>query len=341
MGQRVTSRQGAPAGAASRMTPFLFILAAAVVLFGLAHNYYTADLLDPPHEVTLFGIAPAPYQWRILVPFITDGLVQIAVWFGAVYGQAYAVIAPALFFLSIVGALGAAYLYLRHWFAPALALLGVACVALGAASTLPTFYWLTYSWVEMAFFFLAGWAAFDTPPRAAGGWALRIAIVVLAALNRASGAFIALLFAAATLRKGWKAALANGLVTGLAAVAAHGAVRLAYGPRPNIVSLVYVRDYNFGLLREQPVGTALVALGVLLPVTFALGAGLRHAPRPVLNGLLWVPFYLAAVGVFGIWWESRLFLPIYAALLPINLFGVRAWLAQMPRTTGLPGSSGG
>ena len=39
-----------------------------------------------------------------------------------------------------------------------IALLGVACVALGAASTLPTFYWLTYSWVEMAFFFLAGWA---------------------------------------------------------------------------------------------------------------------------------------------------------------------------------------
>ncbi len=121
-------------------------------------------------------------------------------------------------------------------------------------------------------------------------------------------------------------------MTGLAAVAAHGAVRLAYGPRPNIVSLVYVRDYNFGLLREQPVGTALVAIGVLLPVTFAFGAGLRHAPRPVLNGLLWVPFYLAAVGVFGIWWESRLFLPIYAALLPINLFGVRAWLTRTPHT---------
>lgn len=146
-------------------------------------------------------------------------------------------------------------------------------------------------------------------------------LVFVATLNRETTIFIPLL--ALLVTRHWRLPILLGIVW----AATYGALRLYYGPVPVYVTLAEIWAMNRDFWGVFFLGLILFGWIPVLAVR-----GYRGAPE-MLQRAAWVaPGYLAAIAVFGVWREFRLFIPLLPVAIPLAVGG----LAPQPEQSSLP-----
>jgi hypothetical protein len=134
-----------------------------------------------------------------------------------------------------------------------------------------------------------------------------VPLVFVATLNRETTVLLPLLVWLLTGR--WR--LAGGLVAIWAVT--YGGLRLYYGDVPLHLTIAEIWHAN----TVEYVGSFLLGLALFGWIPILALRGYRTAP-PFVRRAAWVaPPYLAAIAVFGIWREFRLFLPLLPLAIPL------------------------
>jgi len=304
------------------------ILSVSVVI---AYNYF--NFVERPnisprmelHDSILGGDAPSPYRYRLLVPALTEGTAKAIRSTGILSYRKSWIISYIIYDLAAVSLFLLTFFYfLRIWHGELLSLLGVLACAGLLPLALRDHYYQPWSLIEAWFFCSAMLAAHSR------SYPVLIVITAAAALNRATGLFIPLiyLFGAFGLRQedgpeeeSKTAVLLKFMVltaTGLATVLL---TRYFLGFAGNIHSLGELWNINtsFPGLAEALVNLAL--FGGVWWLFFA--AGIKYADRFTRSLLLFLPIYAVPVVLFGVWKEVRLLMPAYPVIISTGIFYLR------------------
>lgn len=256
------------------------------------------------------GTADAPERYRVLVPFMTQGIVALT---GAPIANVWYVTRLAWFFAAYL----IFYSYLRLWFGPTSSLLGTALVA----ATLPLTF--TNSWAhpdhipELALF-TAGCAAVAVNRLPAVA-----AVLAIATLNRETAAFLVPLYlltgsslrgrivGAAVLALEWTA-----IYLGLRVW--RGFVHYDYGQLARNLQFLKLLPPPYDPYARAYAYFALFLFGTLLYIALSHSAG-----RPLfLTRALWVvPMFGTVAFTISSIVEARVFTPLYALVVPSVIFG--------------------
>jgi hypothetical protein len=295
------------------------------VSVAVAYGYYrTVDRpnLEPRlelHERIMNGTAEAPYRYRVLVPAVCEALrrmLGVAMSRDAAFLLSYALydLGAVILFLWLL------FAYLRGWFPRERALIGVLFAAAAMPVALRDHYFQPWSLLEAALF-TAGLVCIYRRRLL-----LLAAVTALASLNRETAVFIPVAFLVANTgaRGGLNGDRPDGrrtalLFAGYAAIwaAAFFGLRAALGSAPDVITLseIFARNTTAGgLMRSALRAAALFGAFWIFAV-----AGFRRAPRFARRMALVAIPYVAAILVWGVWYEVRLLLPLYAIVLPLGL----------------------
>jgi hypothetical protein len=262
------------------------------------------------------GTAPAPYRYRVLVPYAIAPLVALAdrVW---PHDVSVHRIDAIFVFTALAAMLWSLCLYLRNWYPAPLALIGVLLVAATMPIALRHHFYSPYSLVEPTFLILGLHAVYHGRARYV------LILAVLASLNRETGILIPI----ALLVHEWRTrTYGRRFVTAMAGVGLSiltiAALRLSLGPAPESITLDAVRAINL-----SPEGFTAAATNVALfaGVTgwVLAAAGWRDSPEFVRQQAWIAALYLPIVAVFGVWYEVRLLMPLYPLLIPAIVAAVQ------------------
>jgi len=262
------------------------------------------------------GTAPAPYRYRVLVPYAIAPLVALAdrVWPHEVSLHRI----DAIFvFTALAAMLWSLFIYLRNWYPPQLALIGALLVAATMPIALRHHFYSPYSLVEPTFLILGLHAIYHERVRPV------LILAVLASLNRETGILIPI----ASLIHEWRSGThGRRFMTAMAGVGLSiltiAALRLSLGPAPESITLDAVRAIN---LSPEGLATAVTNVALFAGITgwVLAAAGWRRAP-PFVRQQAWIAaLYLPIVAVFGVWYEVRLLMPLYPLLIPAIVAAVQ------------------
>ena len=291
----------------------LVVYAGAALALGYADfamRRYPGRVVTDYIPGVLDGTYGAPAIYRVLAPYTTH---YITVWTGIEPLPAFLVTRLVWIYLALV----AIHAYLRSWFSSAASLGGV----LAAAAYLPLTF--TNSWAhpdsfpELCLFTLGCWAI------ARNRDSLFYPIVLVAALNRETAAFLVLLWAFVR----WGTVPAPAFVVRLASygavwVSVYAGLRWWRGLQHY---QYWMFDQNLAVLKILPANfdpyTRIVGyLGVvflLIPAWLAItGARMSDAPPLFKRALPVAGVFVAVAMMFSAVAESRIFLPVVPMLLP-------------------------
>ena len=262
------------------------------------------------------GTAPAPYRYRVLVPYAIAPLVALAdrVW---PHADSLHRIDAVFVVTALTALLWSVFLYLRNWYPPMLALIGALLVAATMPIALRHHFYSPYSLLEPTFLILGLHAIYHGRARHV------LILAVLASLNRETGILIPIAhlfheWRARTYGPRFVAAMAGVGLSVLTIVA----LRLSLGPAPESITIESVRAIN---LSPDGLKAAATNIPLFAGVTgwVLAAAGWRHAP-PFVRQQIWIAgFYLPIVAVFGVWYEVRLLMPLYPLLIPAIVAAVQ------------------
>jgi hypothetical protein len=286
----------------------IFVSAAAVT--ALDYAFFVGDptlvARRQIHQGVLAHTATAPDRYRLLAPLLVEGPVRVLQqWMSPelAFDRVYA----AFYLTAITALLWSLFAYLRVWFSDAQALIGVLLVASTLRITIRQHDYAPFSYLEPTFFAVALLLIL----RDRRIWFALL--VLLASLNRETGIFLVVLFAATQplTRRNLFTAL---LYAGLWAVVFAG-VRLYGGEAERYWELGRIWRTNL----SQP-GLTLYNVTAFLGVMWLLAlAGFRNSPPFVRRAAIVIPAYAGAVAVWGLWWEVRLLMPVLPLVLPLAL----------------------
>lgn len=275
------------------------------------------------------GTAEAPGRYRVLAPFAIDAL-------QAVTGAPDLIVFLVLRLLLIFGALVAMHVYLRRWYASETSVAGTALVA----ALLPLTF--TNSWahpdamVELLLFTAGCWAIV-----AGRDWWFAV-LVVLAALNRETSAFLLVLWAWQRLASDRSRAMIGRVsALGVAWFAMYAGLRwmrglahYEYWMLPTNIAALVPLPANFDPYVRVS-GYMWLVLSIPL-LTFAVAGARRTGWSSYRGRAFGVACFLLAVGfTISSVIESRIFTPLFPLLLP----GALAGLGFAPETRGAEGDS--
>ncbi len=303
---------------------FVFYLSLAVALGFTDHRVRRF----PDHVTTKYipsvvdGSAEAPGRYRVLAPFVIDGVTRAT-------GASPLVSFLVLRLVFIYGALVAMHVYLRRWYTCTGALAGTVALAALLPLTFTNSWAHPDSMVELLLF-TAGCAA---AVRGRDGWFA--AWLFVAALNRETSAFLLAFWAAATLARDRRAgSVARVAVAGAAWFVLFAGLRWWRG----FVSYEYwMLPTNLGVLVPLPAnfdpyvrvsGYMWLFLSVPLFWFGVRGARLRGWRSDFGSGVA-ISALLIAVGfTISSVIESRIFTPMFPLLLPPAMAGLGVELAD-------------
>ncbi|BAJ64957.1 hypothetical membrane protein [Anaerolinea thermophila UNI-1] len=292
--------------------------AVGVILLSLAlalgYMYYlnieknTLDMRLDLHRQIVQGSAPSPYQYRVLVPFLAEGLFRVERLFFPDYrafALSYIVLNVGALFLW----LWAGFRLLRVWYRTEYALIGTLFVAAVTPLTFYDHYFQPWSFWEAFFYILS------LMLMAEGRWGWLAGVVLLASLNRETAVLILPAFALTMLAgerlfnlRGWQWTRAGWLA--LYALLWGGVFLALRGLRPAtqpVETLAQIWQFNI-----QPAHLFRAGVNwVLFLGGFWLMAFLAYRRAPLfLQRAGWVlVFHLPLILVWGYWQEVRMLLP--------------------------------
>jgi hypothetical protein len=303
--------------------PTLLILLTFAVSQGFIHyQYCVPPNLDEhfvSHNHVIAGDSLSPYRYRLLAPYTAELMIKgFSVLF--VYERAlkfaYALWCMLAMSTTVVGS----WLYFRLWFSGGLATSGALLVGSSILTIMLTkeSYQNHWSLIEPGFWALGFWCI------AQDRKGLLALVIILATANRETGCFIVLAYILSNTdifrarpdstirskRKWLVGYVCCYLLTYSLIRAWQGNVELAV-PVGQILSL-NLTDHSWAYFLRK-LGLALSFFWVLV----VLGA--KYAPKQVLMACRVIPFYLAAVFIFGIWQEVRLLTPTFPLLVAVGL----------------------
>ena len=287
-------------------------------LYNYAMAKWAAAAAYQTQQALLQHTAEAPNRYRLLVPVIVELLGRLI----PVGNQPLAsfLVGYALFYqFSIMFSLLLLLIYLRQWYSPAQALVGVLVVAVSLLVAFGDGYFQPWSLLEIGLF-TAGLLAIYKSQH----WWLAV-LIALATLNRETGVFLVLAYLVMRAKRTWPfVTRADLLWTGLYGAiwgSLYGGVRLWLGPAPQL-ALIQIQQMNL-----QPGALLMTAVNgfLFLGVFWVFVWRGRQTADPFIRAT-WriVPIYLLAVLVFGVWVEVRLITPLYPILIST---GLSAWEA--------------
>ena len=271
------------------------------------------------HASMISSTAPAPNQYRPLVPWLAEMLRVVLPGHNLVvaYSVLRAIVTGSTLYVFDR--------YLQSWFAPAVAAGG----ALALAAILP----FTYQHVvqesdpiNLLVFTLGFWAMVK------GRDLLLIPIVLLGTLNRETTAMLPAVYFLGNLgvRPFREVVRRTGLL-GLSWLFVYGGLRLFYGHRSYYSDVIM---WKANVISWYPSRAVLLLFGMIWVLSL-LGA--KKGPLLLRRALLLLPFYIALHYIIALVNEVRLFLPWAPVVIPL------AWFALYPADSRLhaEGSNGG
>ncbi len=305
-----------------------------LVSIGLALTYKYAMQVQVPHygmrqtlhDSILAGTADSPYRYRVLVPYLMEGLTRL---FDLVTTRKNAFLAAysiydAVVFNTFVLTL---FAFLRRWYSKGGAL--VATLFFVALMPLAFFDhgFQPWSWLEAALFPLGLLLLYE---RKAGWFAL---VSLIAVLNRETGIFLpltAVIVAWFSRRdaspQGFGFPVALGTLA--ACIGILVGLRLGLGQAEHVHTLGSIAKRN---LSGVHLGKSIPQIALFLGIAWTfLPAGIRQA-HPFLRRVAWILIpYGGSILVFGIWKEVRLLVPLAPLLLALALARFEPWTASRP-----------
>ena len=264
------------------------------------------DSLGDWHAAMISSTAPAPNQYRPLVPWLAEMLRGLLPGHNIV--TAYSVLralvtGSTLYFFDR---------YLRRWFAPGVAAGG----ALALAAVLP----FTYQHVvqesdpiNLLVFTLGFWAMVKERDL------LLIPIMLFGTLNRETTAMLPAVYLLGNLGvKPFREVARKTAVLGFCWCLVYGGLRLSYGHRSYYSDVVM---WKSNTITWYPSRAVLLLFGVMWVLSLV---GARTGPLLLRRALVLLPFYVALHYVIALVNEVRLFLPWAPVVIPL------AWFALYP-----------
>jgi hypothetical protein len=287
--------------------PLLALCTLIAAANGLLH-YHLVD--GPTHEgqfnahlLLIHGRGPYPDQYRVLTPFLAEGLMLLGLSFVAAY--------QLLRFVFVAASLCVFHQYLLAWVRPALALAGLFALA----AVLP-FTYLFYTMqpgdpLNMLVFFLA----FLALSRERDAWI--VPLVIVGVLNRETAVLLPLLHALVRYRRDprsrWialcvtEAVLAAGIYAGLRAVIGS---RAPYAP---------ISPLHYWKANASDALALVQVLGFFNLALWLSWRDWRHKPAFLRRTAWMVPVFFVVYGSFGYLREIRYFLPVLPVVVPLAL----------------------
>ncbi len=294
-----------PAGGARLVWFYFFLLLAAL---------WTTWEMDKPvwrdpavaeqfHRRIVDGQAPYPLQYRPLVPLLCEAMTRVGVPLTAAYNlQRF-----AFWFLALL----LFHNFLRLWLPETLCLTGgVFLLAILPFSTIGSGYQPTDP-LNLLLFVMA----YGLLHERRDGWLY--VVVAIGMLNRETIALVALL-AAAVRADEWRQPAWWRLVLGLGllAVAVYAGVHLHYGPRESYTELIRPSACVPENLSRAGSLRVVAVYGLLWWLAFVK---LADQPAFLRRSALLIPVFLIVHFAYGLVGETRLFLPLAPAIVPLGL----------------------
>ena len=251
------------------------------------------------HARVISGDAPAPLQYRILTPFLAEGLNRL--------GLSVALSYDLIRWVALLAILCLFHLYLRRWFGSALSALGVLLLA----GVLPLTYFPQFQYLDPIeiLVFLGGLYAIRE-----GKDRLLVAIVLVGTLNKESTILLAFAWAVVRWRRlSWsRFAVVGGMVV-LAWLAPWAGPRLIYGSREYTTDFIKV---SYNLFQPETYVYPILLFG---PLWLLALYGLGRAPRFLALTSLIIPVYIAVNFTVAQMLEARLLLVLAPLVIPLAL----------------------
>lgn len=280
------------------------------------------------HREILEHVAPSPYRYRVLVPHCAE---LVRKWLPSLKLSTDPVVSA---YLAVIG-LGLLFYffmlrkYMARRFGPRLALFSLLLVFGLLPISFRDHYFQPWSLWEPGFVILALMALERR------SWVGFLVVVALSTLNRETGIYLAFFPLAFFPREPKSGRLwdmrpnRRGLCWILSAIMVwllvYGALRLGLGHGSHVATPGWFLERNMtvsGLI--STFSNVLFFLGPLSLLLLGFGGSDRpDYRRQALLGLLYIPMVL----VVALWWEVRVFIPVYALILPLALDRLRALLA--------------
>ena len=315
----------------------LYVLALLVsVAACLTYNYVrqverpNIDARLKLHSQIIHKQAPSPYNYRVLVPWVTEAFTVIVSSGNKInYNQAWQLAYAGYDFFSVTLFLTTLFILLRIWYSTVLSAAGVFfCAALFPLS-LQDHYFQPWSLIEAWFFCLALLLSYRKR------FSLLLILTVVAALNRVTAIFIPIVYFLGAFRFRWVReqryqeflkVVSKSATLLFFAVAVILIVRHLQGDVDHIhtIDSLWQRNTRLGALMRSIMHWALF-LGA---GWFFIFPGWRQSDEFLRNQLLIVPLYLVPVIIFGVWHEVRLLLPLYPILIVLILKPIEKGIAQ-------------
>ena len=312
----------------------LTIAAVLAVRYYYSVDYPNYALRLESHRRIIDGEAFSPYQYRVLVPFAAEGFIRILS--NLVSAKSAFLIAYGAYDLFAFGLLlFGLRSWLTRWFDEKLTFLALAYVGATLPIALQNHYYQPWSFIEAGLFCL-GLSAI-----VARQYVALAAIVVIASLNRETALFLPLALLAFNWRSGRPDEARRGMLVGVALLAVTLALffglRMMLGDAPREKTLAQILQHN---LQPSSLAMTLVYTGLFLgPFWLFALRGRPAAPAPVRRLSIVVPLYAAAILVWGVWYEVRLWMPLYPILLALALSYLKPFVSPTAAVL-LPESDG-
>lgn len=267
------------------------------------------------HLEMVTGAAPAPNQYRPLMPWLAEGVLRLFPGVGLT--TAYLLLRAVFTGLALC----AFDRFMRTWFSPAAAAAGALCLA----AVLPFTYFRVVQEsdsLNLLVFVLAFWALARERDN------LLVPLVALGTLNRETTALIPAIY----LLSRWGARPAREVAgrtvaVGAAWIAVYGALRLGYGGRDYYCDVVMLWR---NIASWVPTAHVVLLFGAMWVLAIV---GARRAPVLLRRSLWLLPPYLILHYVVAMVHEVRLFLPFAPVVIPLS------WLVLFPEAKATAGKA--
>jgi hypothetical protein len=268
------------------------------------------------HKDIISNGAPAPYAYRVFLPFLAEFVIQIAtlvMHYNSAFLYTYVFARFIITLLTFVIFFG----YLQIFFEKKCALLGSVLLAFSHVLAYRDYFFQPTSMLELLVFVIGFWLIYTNR------FCPLIILVTIGTLNRETTLVLALSYFLSHYRQNLRIAIRKSLVLALIWFAVYAGIRILRGPHPIITT--YYQDIVHNISDVTPLICLILVYGIFWYFAFQfwrqnIGKKLDYKKQFIFVNLWWVPAFVLLHFFVGWVNEVRLFLPLAPIIIPASLY---------------------